>query len=179
MSEKIEYQVIYADPPWKYRELTTTKNRRIENHYPTMLLQDIKDMEIPSAKDSICYLWATSPKLKEALEVMEAWEFDYRSSLIWDKLTMGMGYWFRIQHELLLVGVKGSFPSPKPCQRIRSVVSMKKTKHSVKPDYIRRKISEWFPDASKIELFARDKFEGWATFGNEVSVVTQRRLFVK
>src|SRR3990167_4109901 len=116
MAEK-KYQVIYADPPWKY-DHTTSNTRRIENHYPTMSLEAIKSLDVPSDEDAVLYLWATAPKLQESLEVMKAWGFTYRSHMVWDKEIIGMGYWFRGQHELLLVGVKGSF-SPPP-SRMRS-----------------------------------------------------------
>ncbi len=101
------YDIIYADPPWRYDDNTTSPNRRIENHYPTMALEDIKNMEIPSAKDCILYLWSPAPLIEKALQVLNAWGFTYKSNLVWDKNKMGMGYWVRGQHEHLLIGVKG------------------------------------------------------------------------
>lgn len=77
-----------------------------------MELEEIKTLSIPSADNAVLFLWATAPKLKEALEVMEAWGFEYRTNAVWDKEIIGMGYWFRGQHELLLVGVKGEFSPP-------------------------------------------------------------------
>ena len=106
-----KYQIIYADPPWEYRHCASD-SRRIENHYQTMKLEDIKNLNIPSDKNCVLYLWTTSPKLLEGLETLVAWGFDYRSSLVWDKQIIGIGYWFRGQHEILLVGVKGNVSPP-------------------------------------------------------------------
>lgn len=172
------YQVVYADPPWKYGNQTASPTRQIENHYPTMELEDIKtllsDQDISIADDAVLFLWATAPKLQEALEVLDAWGFEYRTCLIWDKKLIGMGHWFRIQHEILLVGRRGSFPTPKT--KIRSVYREARKEHSRKPDYIRSQISQWYPDKSKIELFARDWFEGWDVFGNEIPDTMQKLL---
>lgn len=162
-----KYQIIYADPPWRYR-YCASHSRKIENQYPTMTLSSIKSLKIPTEDNAVLYLWATSPKLTEALEVMSAWGFDYRSSLCWDKGKIGMGYWFRGQHEFLLVGVKGKHSPPEPSKRISSMLKWPHTKHSKKPTCIRYYINQWFPNAIKIELFAREKSEGWDVWGNEV-----------
>lgn len=163
------YDILYADPPWRYERGTSSPSRTTENHYPTMELEEIKALgnEIKSNINALLFLWATAPKLKEALEVMEAWGFEYRSCAVWDKLVLGMGYWFRIDHELLLVGRKGEFPTPPPNKRISSLFRSRRQKHSKKPDLIRTLISEWYPDAKKIEVFARDHFTGWSVWGNE------------
>ena len=164
------YDIIYADPPWRYEKGTTTKNREIENHYPTMSLEEIKDIKIPSKENCLLYLWATAPLLDKALDVLKAWNFKYKTCAIWNKMRMGMGYWFRINHELLLVGVKGKFSPPKPNERTESVFNIKRSnKHSRKPNYIRTLISKWYPDKEKIELFARVKFKSWDVWGNEVN----------
>lgn len=162
-----KYQILYSDPPWRY-EFSPSKNRAVENHYPTMLLEDIKNIKIPSDDNCILYLWATAPKLEEAIEVMNAWGFKYRTCLVWDKKMFGLGRWFRGQHELLLLGLKGKMRTPLPAQRISSVYSERRTKHSKKPDFIRDQIMEWYPQFSKLEMFAREKTEGWDVWGNEV-----------
>lgn len=164
---KGKYQVIYADPPWEYRHCASD-SRRIENQYPTLDLEKIKELDIPSDENAVCYMWATSPKLQEALEVLEVWEFDYRSSLVWDKEIIGMGYWFRGQHEYLLVGVKGEFPPPEQSIRISSMFKQQRGKHSQKPEDIRKSISKWYPQYAKLELFARDTMEGWTSWGDEI-----------
>ena len=163
-----KYQIIYADPPWRY-DFSNTKNREIENKYPTMSLEDIKALNVPSDDNAVLYLWATAPKLQEALEVMKAWGFTYKTHLIWDKVLIGMGYWFRGQHELLLVGVKGKFSPPPQSLRIGSILKHKRTIHSSKPFEIKHQIKLWYPDKTKIELFAREKTEGWDCIGNGIN----------
>ena len=115
-----QYGLVYVDPPWQY-EHSKTANRAIENHYPTMTLDDIKALDVQSilAPDSVVYLWATSPKLGEAFELLQAWGLTYRSSMIWVKDTIGMGYWARQRHELLLIAVNGSPHPPSPARRTR------------------------------------------------------------
>lgn len=107
----MKYQVIYADPPWRY-DFSQSKTRKIENQYPTMKLEDIKQLEVPVEDNSVLYLWTTAPKLQEGIEVLKAWGFEYKTCAIWDKEVIGMGYWFRNQHEVLLVGVRGKFSPP-------------------------------------------------------------------
>ncbi|HEC66858.1 MAG TPA: adenine methyltransferase [bacterium] len=168
-----KYQIIYADPPWRYEHPPMgATNRSIENQYPTMSLPEIKDLiytlPMEFAENAVLFLWATAPKLAECLEVMKVWGFEYRTCLSWDKEIIGMGYWFRNQHELLLVGLRGKFSPPTPQNRFSSVWREKRTKHSKKPDGIRAWIQKCYPDIPKIELFARQKTEGWDVWGNEV-----------
>ena len=172
----MKYDIIYADPPWRYEGNTARPSDVIENHYPTMELEEIKNMDVPSADNCILYLWTTSPKIEEGLQVLNAWGFKYRSQLIWDKNMLGLGYWFRVQHEILLVGVKGDVSCPPQSKRIRSIYKETRGKHSKKPDSIRRLIDEWYPDKTKLELFARDTFLGWEVHGNEASTNKQTYL---
>lgn len=169
------YQVIYADPPWKY-DFCKDSADKIENHYPTMTTVDIAALRVPSAANAVCYMWATAPKLKDALTVMAAWGFDYKTHAIWDKGWIGMGYWFRGQHELLLVGVKGTFSPPEQESRISSVIRQNKGLHSRKPDYIREMLHEWYPAAAKLEMFCRrsevnlfQQDAQWDIWGNELT----------
>jgi N6-adenosine-specific RNA methylase IME4 len=171
----MKYQVIYADPPWRY-EHPISDSRKIENQYPTMELDEIKNLRVPSEDNSVLFLWATAPKLQEAMEVLQAWGFNYRTCAIWDKEVIGMGYWFRNQHEILLVGIKGEFSPPEPESRISSILREPRGKHSAKPDFIKYLIGEWYPNKTKIELFARKNqpnlFQqdqiSWAVWGNEI-----------
>lgn len=111
-----KFEIIYADPPWRY-DFSNTKNREIENHYPTMTTEDICNLPISTSDNCILYLWATAPKLLEALKVLQSWGFEYKTQAVWDKLIMGMGYWFRGQHEILIVGTKGKVSPPlKTCE---------------------------------------------------------------
>ena len=164
-----KYQIIYADPPWKY-DFSKDNSDKIEVHYPTMTLEEICKLNVPSDENSVLYLWATAPKLLEALEVMKSWGFKYKTQAIWDKGWIGMGYWFRGQHEILLVGTKGKF-SPPPSQfRVSSVYKEKKGKHSKKPTFFRDLITDSFPaDYKRLEMFAREKTSpSWDSWGNEV-----------
>lgn len=161
------YDLIYADPPWKYG-FSRSSRRKIENHYETMGLDEIKSYSVPAKPNSLLFLWATAPKLIEALSVMMAWGFEYKTHLVWDKGKIGMGYWCRGQHELLLVGVRGKFSPPSPNDRIGSIYREVRTAHSAKPKGMRNWIEKAFPTASKIELFARDRYEGWDAEGYEI-----------
>lgn len=153
-----KYSIIYADPPWRY-DFSKSDSRKIENQYPTMSVEEICSLDIPSEDNSVLYLWATSPKLLEALQVMKSWGFNYKSQAVWDKEIIGMGYWFRGQHEILLVGIKGKFSPPK--LKVSSVFRSRRNKHSKKPNIVRDYIYSAYPDESKIELFARNKTDGW------------------
>jgi len=167
------YSVIYADPPWQY-DFAKTNSRSIEAHYPTLTLDAIKAMQIPVSDDAVLFMWATAPKLPEAIEVMRAWGFTYKSCGVWDKEIMGQGYWFRGQHELLLIGTRGSVGSNGKLQVAwqrseRSVYRERRTQHSKKPGYYYELIERMFPNGNYLELFARDRFnEKWAVWGNEV-----------
>lgn len=168
------YDVIYSDPPWRY-EHAKNSNDSIEAHYPTMDLEEIKAMKVPSADNAVLLLWVTSPKLEEGLQVLNSWGFNYRSSMIWDKSGIesgknwiGMGYWFRGQHELLLIGVKGKFSPPKEEVRFPSIYREFKTEHSKKPEFIYEMIEKMFPCHKYLELFARNTRENWRSWGNEV-----------
>ena len=160
--------VIYCDPPWEY-EHVKTENRAIENHYPTMKLQDIKSMDINSISldDSVMFMWATSPKLSEAMDVIKSWGFNYRTCAVWDKGIIGMGYYFRQQHELLLVATKGSLPVPEPANRPSSVFNEKRGEHSAKPKAFYSIIESMYPELPKVELFCRSPVDGWFVWGNQ------------
>ena len=174
-----KYQIIYADPPWQY-DFSKDNADKIEKHYPTMTLKDICALNVPADDNCVLYLWATAPKLLEALEVMRAWEFTYKTHAIWDKKWIGMGYWFRGTHELLLVGVKGKVSPPKPTERVPSIYQEKRTEHSRKPEYFKGLITDSFPaEWNRLEMFARptkvnlfngrpDKSPSWDYWGNEV-----------
>lgn len=162
-----KFSVIYADPPWQYEHVKNS-NDAIENKYGTMDLEDIKKLKIPAADNSVLYLWATAPKLEEAIQVLNSWGFSYRTCMVWDKEWIGMGYWFRSQHELLLVGVKGKFSPPKEDARFPSVLREKRKEHSKKPEIIYERIEKMYPGFKYIELFARNTRKEWLSWGNEI-----------
>ena len=125
-------------------------------------------MQVPVAENSILFLWATNPKLQEALEVLEAWGFEYKTNMVWVKDKIGVGYYFRGQHELLLVGIKGSMGVPEEQNRPASVLNSDRTKHSEKPQEVYTLIEKMYPNRKYLELFARNKREGWESWGNEI-----------
>lgn len=159
--------ILLADPPWRY-SFSKSRTRRVENHYPTMTTREIGLLLPSCAHSSALFLWATAPKLLDALDVMATWGFTYRTCAVWDKQRQGMGYWFRGQHELLLVGTRGTFPPPAPRLRRPSVIRVPRTAHSAKPDWVHEYIDISYPSAVKMELFARSRRPGWLAWGNEI-----------
>ena len=164
-----KFGVIYADPPWEY-EFSQSGSRTIENHYPSMPLEEICNLPTMALADDNCilFLWATSPKLKQALSVMDAWGFEYKTNMVWIKERIGMGYYARQQHELLLIGTRGKPPTPPPEQRPSSIISSPRTEHSEKPEETYAIIESMYPKVPRIELFARKNREGWLSWGNQV-----------
>lgn len=163
--------LVLADPPWRY-EFSETDNRQIENQYPSAGVEDIirhfSSQQMPPVReDCVLFMWATAPKLREALEVMEGWGFTYKTHGIWDKQKIGMGYWFRGQHELLLVGTRGEVSPPPSDVRVSSVFSEERGEHSEKPQCVYEWIERAFPGSKKLEMYARSQRAGWSTFGNE------------
>lgn len=164
-----QYGVIYADPPWRFEPYSrdTGMDRAADNHYPTMALDAICGMAVPAADDCVLFMWATTPMLPQALEVMASWGFAYRSHFVWVKDRPGTGYWNRNCHELLLVGVRGEIPAPAPGEQYASVIEAPLGEHSAKPAAFAEMIEEMFPSLPALEMFARAPRMGWDTWGNE------------
>ena len=101
------------------------------------------------------------------MEVLTAWGFNYRTCAVWDKQKIGMGYYFRQQHELLLVAVRGKPPIPKPENRPSSVLSYPRGKHSEKPQEVYEIIEAMYPEMPKLEMFCRSPRKGWGVWGNQ------------
>jgi N6-adenosine-specific RNA methylase IME4 len=148
-----------------------TDNRAIENHYGTMDLDAICALPVAQAAtpDAVLFLWATSPKLAEAMRVIDAWGFTYRTCMVWVKDKIGMGYYARQQHELLLIATRGELPAPAPANRPASVVVSPRQRHSKKPPVFYTVIERMYPEFRRRELFARDARAGWEPpWGNQV-----------
>lgn len=161
------FDLIYCDPPWQY-DFAETDNRKIENQYPTMSVNEICTMKLPNmAPNCLLLMWATAPKLLEALDVIDAWGFKYKTHGIWDKVKIGMGYWFRGQHELLIVATKGNYSPPDSQFRESSIFCESRGAHSKKPLHYYEWIDQAFPLAHKIELFSRLDRDNWKSWGNE------------
>ena len=165
-----QYPLIYADPPWEY-DFMSVDAWKVENHYPTMPTLDICALPVfdVATDDAILFLWATAPKLVDAIQVVSAWDFTYKTCAIWDKEWTGMGNYFRVQHELLLIATRGEIPPPETDNRPASIVRHKRsTTHSEKPDVFYGIIEAMYPELPKLELFARATREGWTCWGNEI-----------
>jgi N6-adenosine-specific RNA methylase IME4 len=168
-----KYAVIYADPEWKW-EAWSEKGldaTSADNHYVTSELDKIKNRPVVTiaADDCVLFLWSTVPMLPQALEVMTAWGFTYRSNFCWDKIKAGTGYWNRNRHETLLIGTRGKIPAPLEGTQFESLLAIAATKHSVKPEKFREIIDAYFPELPKIELNFRGTKApvGWDVWGDE------------
>jgi N6-adenosine-specific RNA methylase IME4 len=174
-----QYKIIYADPPWEYRKSGGIKSARglAKKFYPTMFLEDIKNLPISLITNHNCYLflWVTAPCIQEGLDVLRAWGFDlFTIAFTWikmntksDSLFWGMGNATRVNPEYVLLGRKGKLE--RKAKNIHSVVVSKIGKHSEKPIEIRQRIELLYGDLPRIELFARQKTEGWDCIGNDIN----------
>ncbi len=169
-----KYQIIYADPPWSYRNMGNIQ-ATANSHYNTMSQKEIESLLVVDiAEDnSILFLWATFPKIQEALNVIKAWGFEYKTvGFVWVKKNkdwtnfFGVGWYTKSNAEVCLIGVRGK--APKISNSIGNIVETIREQHSKKPYIIRKKIVEFSGDIPRIELFARQKTKGWDVWGNEV-----------
>lgn len=174
------YHVIYADPPWSFRAWSRKGNgRSAERHYKTMDLEDIKALPVRALaeEDCVLFLWATFPTLPQALSVIEAWGFEYKTAgFVWTKLNRktpsifwGMGYWTRSNAEVCLLATRGT---PKRISAaVHQAVLSPVEEHSKKPDEVRDRIVALLGDVPRIELFARQRADGWDAWGDELPEV--------
>jgi len=169
---KETFRVIYADPAWSYNDKQNTPNLGgASKHYDTMSINELCDLPVQkiSEKDSVLFLWVTSPLLEDAFKVVQAWGFKYKSSFIWDKVKHNMGHYNSVRHEILLICTKGSCT---PDNKILhdSVQSIERNdNHSEKPIEFINIIDELYSHGNKIELFCRNiKKSGWYGWGNEI-----------
>ena len=166
--------MIYVDPPWRFEPHSrdTGLDRAPDRHYGTMTFADIKAMPVPAAPDSVLFLWAITPMLPQAIEVMAAWGFTYVSCYVWVKSKIGLRYWTRGQDEELLIGKRGRIPAPAPGEQFSSVFVEPKNAppggHSVKPAYFAEIIERQFPGVAKLELFSRSPRPGWTSHGDQL-----------
>jgi len=171
-NEPEKYTVIYADPPWQYtsgdQHTDTTQETVIGDHYPSMSLQEIRMVPVNkmAAIDCVLFLWVTSPLLEESFEIIRAWGFKYKTSMVWDKIAHNVGNFVSVRHEFLLICIKGQ--PPRVSTLVDSVYQEERTEHSKKPIYFRNLIDELYPNGKRIELFARGELpENWDKWGNE------------
>lgn len=172
-----KYRLIYADPPWQYRDKASAGKRGAVHKYRVMDLDAIKALPIDriAAADCLLAMWWVPPMPTEALAVVDAWGFTFKTmkGFTWHKLTkhgkslMGMGNWTRANTEDCLIATRG-----KPERRsagVRQFIQAQHRGHSVKPDEVRDRLVDLVGDVPRIELFARSHAPGWDAWGDEVS----------
>lgn len=172
--ENKKYKVIYADPPWRYQQ----KNLQgtAERHYPTMSMEELYNLPVDQLadKDCVLFLWTTFPMLQEALQLIKAWGFQYKTvAFVWVKQNKksptwfyGMGFWTRSNAEICLLAKRGK--PQRNSAGVHQLIISPIEEHSKKPKEAREKIVKLMGDVPRIELFARQKSEGWDVWGNEV-----------
>jgi len=187
-----KYQIIYADPPWKYRDKRNKKGKNnptgaggAMKHYQCMELDDIKTLPIREISDDNCmlFLWITSPFIREGLEVINSWGFRYITiPFVWIKMKNdmtsprkdGIGNYTPNNAEYVLLGRKGKYW--RNSTKVKQILFHPKTTHSQKPDEVRNRIIDLCGDIPRIELFARNRFDGWDAWGNELSKTIQKEI---
>lgn len=170
------YSIVYADPPWSYNDKMSGHSFSLDHEYATQSLPWIKALPIQTmvAKDACLFLWAVSPQLPEAIEVMRAWGFKFKTvAFVWSKIhaksgkaVTNLGKWTMGNVEIVLLGVRGR--PQRVTKNVRQLVIEARTTHSAKPDEVRQRIVTLMGDVPRIELFARgDRPDGWDRWGNE------------
>jgi N6-adenosine-specific RNA methylase IME4 len=188
-----KFGCIYIDPPWQYGNQSTRGST--DNHYPTMTTAEISRLPVEelAADQSHLHLWTTNGFLKDALDLLEGWGFEYKGMLIWVKPQMGMGNYWRVSHEILLLGVRGNLGFMDRGQKSwievdkaeysgnleladrdgpKSWFKADRTEHSSKPERVREMLEKVSPPPY-LELFARQTCPHWTSWGNQI----ERTLF--
>ena len=169
-----KYNIIYADPPWSYQG--KMMNSSVTDHYSVMTIDDICKLPVKDISDNNCilFMWVTLPKLNEFMKVIKSWGFEYKSTaFVWCKKNkisnsffLGLGRWTRANPEICVLATKGK---PKRLSNsVRQLQVFPIEQHSKKPDQFKNLILELVGDLPRIELFARQKTEGWDVWGNQV-----------
>lgn len=165
------YRVLYADCPWIYGDRQPS-GVGAQQHYPGMTVEELCKLPVAAhaLPDSVLFMWATSPLLPQAFPVAEAWGFEYKTSIVWDKVKGIFGHYVRVHHEFLLIFTRGSCtpdaPTPQP-DSVQVVRREDDMQHSEKPEDFRRLIMKLYTQGPYLELFARKRVDGWTTFGND------------
>ena len=172
-NEPDKYTVIYADPPWKYTSGNQHSDEEQETvigtHYQSLTIPELCKLPVEkmAAENSVLFLWVTSPLLAECFDIIREWGFKYKTSMVWDKVKHNVGNYVSVRHELLLICTRGSY-TPQVKELFDSVYTEERTEHSKKPSYFRDVIETIYPEGKRIELYAREKAEGWDSWGDEV-----------
>ena len=163
----MKFSTIFADPPWDYKNQGS--RAATGNHYLTMPTADIAALPIEKLAADVAqlHLWATEPFLEDAFQIMRAWGFERKCTLLWEKPQLGLGNYWRVCHEYLLLGTRGGAQFPDGQHGHRSVLQADRLKHSQKPHQFRQLV-EQVGKAPRLELFGRRQVPGWVVWGNEV-----------
>jgi N6-adenosine-specific RNA methylase IME4 len=165
--------LILADPPWAFKSRSAKGEKKsAQAQYDCMSLGEIMAMPVNHLAKPDCwlFLWVTAPMLPQGLGVLRAWGFDYVTTLAWHKVfpsgktAMGTGYVARTMHENILVGKIGA---PRFSKALPSFFAGVRREHSRKPEDIYRLLERFAPDAWRVDLFSRERRDGWMAFGNE------------
>jgi N6-adenosine-specific RNA methylase IME4 len=172
----VKFQIIYADPPWNYRDKANAGKRGASHKYPCMTLEDLMMLPVAAiaAKDCLLAMWWVPPMPAEALSLVKAWGFTLKTmkGFTWHKLTkhgrshFGMGHWTRANTEDCLFAVRG-----KPARinaGVRQFIEAPIRKHSQKPDEARDRLVQLMGNVPRAELFAKQRHAGWSAWGNEI-----------
>lgn len=171
-----KYDVIYADPPWSYNDKMKGHGMSLENHYETQDIGWIKSLPVPTIanKDCVLLLWAVSPQLPEAIDVINSWGFKFKTvAFVWSKHSStgkkihNMGRWTMGNVELCLLATKGQPNKWRDDKSVKQFVEAERFRHSQKPEEVRVRINKLFPTQTKIELFSRINVDGWDAWGND------------
>jgi len=163
----VRFRTILADPAWAYANQGT--RGATGNHYRTMPTSEIAALPIEKLAADVAqlHLWATDVFLEDAIAVMKAWGFVRKSMLIWEKPQLGLGNYYRLTHEYLLLGTRGEAQFPLSQRSHRSVIKASREAHSRRPDQFRQLV-EQVGRGPRLELFGRREVPGWVIWGNEV-----------
>jgi len=165
------------DPPWDYKgQLQHSKpgagdSGGASRHYGTLKLKQMKQFPMRQLlnDDALVFMWITNPHLDQGLELLKSWGLKYSTvAFVWNKMKVNPGFYTMSQCELCIVGKNGKIPRPRGARNIRQYIEHPREQHSKKPDEVRSRIEQMFPDQSKVELFARHKSPGWSAWGDEV-----------
>jgi N6-adenosine-specific RNA methylase IME4 len=163
----LEFSTFYIDPPWPYDNKST--RGAAEDHYEVMTIEDLKSIPIDklSADLAHLHLWTTNAFIFEAKELLDAWGFEYKGFYVWVKPQIGMGNYWRVGQEYLMLGVRGGKRFEQ--HNLRSWGEYSRRKHSAKPEEV-RKLVEQAGSGPRLELFGRKPIyrESWIVWGNEI-----------
>lgn len=179
MCEGKKYNVIYADPAWRFSQGINRRkdirekfgtNEELSIQYPTMSDKEIIELNVADYADDNCvlFLWTTDAHLEVAIKAINNWGFKYKTvAFTWNKKRGFMGKWTVKQCEICLLSTKGTAHKLLKSFKEKSYLEENKTEHSKKPSEFRKRIERMFGDVPKLEMFARTRAEGWDAWGNE------------